>query len=404
MKSSLIVDLVRISTVYTRDVSLSNHFFDTLRKDYEEFDQWYSRIAAEGRQAWIISSKNDIDALCIFKEEYEGEKINDVGDTLSGRFLKLCTLKVADTGMKYGQRLLYSAFCYCVKNSLKSVYVQVRDGKYSHLTKLLEDYGFEDRGRYKKDICYVKDMTPGAVFPSSRAPNLAFDYFRVHYPYHLDDSNIRKFIVSLTPSEHDILFPDARNQLLAIPLPNRSILGDANAIKKIIARNTYFTYIRRGDLLFFCRKPHRGKKGVTIECVGVVEMRKQYRNIGNIPKEVLDRIPVDLEVISRMIKKSGYVMIVAFRLIPTISHAFKVADEIVDSMQGDMTFLKDELYQKYLKGRLDMFGVSNEKVGSKGGGEDKSGELSLLLCRQLCSRLKNRLLKLAKSLSNEDSH
>ena len=105
MKSSLIVDLVRISTVYTRDVSLSNHFFDTLRKDYEEFDQWYSRIAAEGRQAWIISSKNDIDALCIFKEEYEGEKINDVGDTLSGRFLKLCTLKVADTGMKYGQRL-----------------------------------------------------------------------------------------------------------------------------------------------------------------------------------------------------------------------------------------------------------------------------------------------------------
>lgn len=362
MTDSSKVNLVRISTVYTRDIPVSIPFFDSLREDYKGFNEWYNRTAAENRQAWIVGTRDSVDALCIFKEEVEGEKINDSGETLPRRFLKLCTLKVAEVGVKYGQRLLYSAFLYCLINDLSAVYVQVRIGRHNELIELLKDYGFKVNGKYNNDLCFVKDMTRGDLFPSSRAPNLVFDYFRTHYPYHLDDINVRKFVVALSQGEHDILFPDARNQMLALPLPNRHMFGETNAIKKIFAKNIGFKWIRKGDILFFYQKDRRG--GATIECMGVVENCKKYRNIAEIPSEILDRLPIGREVVNRFLERTKYVMIVSFRLVPTSSQGLsrkELREGIFNSTRStryEVLRLADELYREFFKGKIDRFGVS----------------------------------------------
>ena len=363
MNDSSKVNLVRISTVYTRDIPVSIPFFDSLREDYEGFDEWYNRTAAENRQAWVVGTRDSIDALCIFKEEIEGEQINDSGETLPRRFLKLCTLKVAEVGVKYGQRLLYSAFLHCINNDLSAVYVQVRIGRHNELIELLKDYGFEVNGKYNNDLCLVKDMTRGNSFPSSRAPNLVFDYFRSHYPYHLDDKNVRKFIVSLSQAEHDILFPDARNQMLALPLPNRHMFGETNAIKKIFAKNVGFKWIRKGDILFFYQKDRKG--GSTIECMGIVENCKKYRKVAEIPDEIIDRLPIGREVVNRFLERAKYVMIVSFRLVPSPSQGLsrkELRDGILDLTRltrNEVYSLTDELYRKIFKGKIDDFGVSD---------------------------------------------
>ena len=43
------IDLARISTVPLKDMPISDPFFDSLREDYQEFNDWYLRVAAEGR-------------------------------------------------------------------------------------------------------------------------------------------------------------------------------------------------------------------------------------------------------------------------------------------------------------------------------------------------------------------
>lgn len=354
------VDLVRISTAYIRDIDVGDPFFDSLREDYNGFNDWYGRVSEQRRKAWIVSHKHPIDALCIFKEELVGDQINDQGESLPGHFLKLCTFKVADLGVKYGERLLYAAFCYCMRNKLSSVYVQVREFKHKELVNLLLRYGFVEKGRYKQDVCYVKDMTPGIVPRDALSPYKRFEYAMLHYPYHLDDERVGKFLVSMTAAEHDVLFPDARNQVLAFPTFDCPVFGEMNAISKMFARNVGVKALHKGDLLFFYQKGGKRNGGCDVESMGIVEDIRRYNSSSGIPENDLNRLPISRETVRDLIAKAGYVILIHFRLIQYFDRPI-TRDELLaarfEPNHRDVRQISEEVYRHLIKPRTASYGV-----------------------------------------------
>jgi hypothetical protein len=48
-------------------LDLTDHFFDSLRNGYAQFDNWFNRKCCQaGRHAWVCSDKTGIDAICIY--------------------------------------------------------------------------------------------------------------------------------------------------------------------------------------------------------------------------------------------------------------------------------------------------------------------------------------------------
>ncbi len=357
------IDLVRISTRMIRDIDVADHFFDSLREDYVEFDQWYARAAAQNRKAWIVSDRRPIDALCIFKEELVGEAVNDQKETLPGQFLKLCTLKVAELGVKYGERLLFAAFHYCMQRRLTAVYVQVREGKHLELVELLLRFGFVEKGRYRKDVTYVKDMTPGIVSRDLGSPEQRFEYAKLHYPYHRDEETVGKFFVAISATEHDLLFPDAMNQFLAFPTLERPIVGEMNAIRKIFVSNVGIKALHEGDLLFFYQKGGGRNGGSNIECMGIVESVSRYDALNDIPESDICCLAISRDVINELISKANYVIIVCFRFIQRLEKPIKRKELIRERFEPnhrDVRQLPEFVYRNLIKPRTSLYGVSYE--------------------------------------------
>lgn len=106
---------------------LSGTFFDSLRASYDtpqrSFDRWFREKAQTGRKAWVARSENGVvEAVCIYAIQFD-EIINDDGESLEGRSLKLCTFKVAEQkrGQKIGELFLKAAFRYATENACENV-------------------------------------------------------------------------------------------------------------------------------------------------------------------------------------------------------------------------------------------------------------------------------------------
>ena len=102
------VSLPNINDVelHTLAEQLPGLFFDSIRANYDGFDNWFRRKAREGRHAWVYrdGAGADISAICIYTVQAD-ERITDDGRVLDGDALKLCTFKVGEAvrGRKYRQ-------------------------------------------------------------------------------------------------------------------------------------------------------------------------------------------------------------------------------------------------------------------------------------------------------------
>lgn len=100
-------------------------FFESLRRSYDNFNKWFQKCAEDKRKCWCIENESGkVVAICIYKHE-QNAQLTDSGDFIPIRILKLCKFKVGAMarGKKLGERLLYIAFDYCVKNNLDWVYL-----------------------------------------------------------------------------------------------------------------------------------------------------------------------------------------------------------------------------------------------------------------------------------------
>jgi hypothetical protein len=203
-------------------------------------------------------------ALCVYAIQ-ENETINDLGEALPGRALKLCTFKVAERvrGRKIGELFLKAAFRYASENACPNIFIHAHPERHPYLIQLLEDFGFVGRGSYQGDTVFVK------AHPAEPPPiNLpAPDYVRLYYPHYRSDDQVSKYLIPIRPEYHTILFPDyespAQRQLALFRPQNFA----GNAIRLAYLCHTPTRSVRAGDVLLFYRT--NDERAVTT--VGVVD-------------------------------------------------------------------------------------------------------------------------------------
>lgn len=296
--------------LYSLSPELPEDFFNSLRKDYQQppFDEWFARKAQEGRHAWVCRGEGgSLGAICIYAIQ-ENEKINNAGEILPGKSLKLCTFKVGEPvrGRKIGELFLKAAFRYASENKCAHIFVHGNAEKQPYLATLLEEFGFSPRGDYGDDLVWVKEHPV-------RAPVLdieANEYVRRYFPHFRQDAGVGKYLVPIQPAYHDILFPDysspRKKQLHLFDEPQKHV---GNAIKLAYLCHTPTTTVAPGDILLFYRT-HDEKLVTTL---AVVDDFKILADPADIATLVSRRTVYSVEDIERMAEQD--VKVILFRLI-----------------------------------------------------------------------------------------
>lgn len=254
------------------EIDLSDGFFDSLKSDYREFPEWFSRKA--DKQAFVIyNDQHHLEAFLYLKNESKSE-VDDYIDPelpLENR-LKLATLKVAEggQGFKYGEGLLKIAFDTARQTRARYIYVTVFP-KHFLLIQLLQQLGFKKHGIKSTangmEEVYIRLLTEkyDATSPLSS------------YPFVPQNPTYPVRIVPIEAEYHSLLFP-ASDLRGAQHLANEYIPA-SNAIRKAyLAKGPNAGPTAPGDLLFFYRKKHPDELGASryksaVTTLGVVEKR-----------------------------------------------------------------------------------------------------------------------------------
>ncbi len=245
------------------EIDKGQSFFDSIRQTYVGFDSWYQKCAGQQRKCWSIEDdKGKLVAICIYKIEEEIKLDN--GNSVKGKILKLCTFKVdvSARGKKLGERLLYIAFDYCVKNNIDWVYLHTYGEEQKTLVGLCEEYGFYRLGKYKQDDVYIKPM------------KLRYDHLGSleslirYYPFFEDNDSVQKFIIPIQPKYHEDLFPDVSSMKNSLFESDQNLFtSQGNTIKKAYLCHSHIKLIKKGDVVLFYRSHDRK----SIQCMGIVE-------------------------------------------------------------------------------------------------------------------------------------
>ena len=260
------------------------------------------------RQAEMLvfeDGTGNIVAVCIYKHEQDAQ-LTDNGEVIPGRILKLCTFKVdiKARGKKLGERLLYIAFDYCVKNKLDWVYLHTFGEEQKTLVGLCLDYGFYCLGKYKQDDVYIKPMKLMDDDCSS------LDSLIRYYPYFKDNESVQKFIIPIRPQYHEDLFPDFSNMKGSLFEKDQSLYScQGNTIKKAYLCHSKIKTIHKGDIILF----YRSKDRKSIQCMGIVEDVLFSENIDEVFPTIAKRTVYSYSDLLKILEKKT--LVILFRYI-----------------------------------------------------------------------------------------
>lgn len=229
-----------------KDIALTDPFFDTLKRDYPEFAEWFATKA--DKTAFTFKAESGaLDGFLYLK--WEDGEVADVKPALpASRRLKIGTFKVNPHGTRLGERFIKRAFDTATEGQAEALYVTVFE-KHEALVQLFIRYGFVKVG--------VKLSAVGAeeaVYERRLdriVDDVVLDYPRI--PLKKD----RHFVLSLYPQWHSRLLPDS-----LLKTESASILQDVshtNSIHKIyLAAMPGVQQLKRGDILLIYRTAEGG--------------------------------------------------------------------------------------------------------------------------------------------------
>lgn len=287
---------------------LATEFFDSLRLGYPDFDDWFRRKARENRRAWIYRDElGHVAALCIYTVQ-TGEPINDASMCLNGDALKLCTFKVGEKvrGRKIGELFLKAAFRYATERACEHLFIHANAERHDYLLRLLDDFGFAQRGIYNGDQVLVKDHPRVAPEGTGIEP---LEYVRLYFPHYRHDAAVQKFIVPIQPRYHDVLLPDYRPHQARLFSGHNNV---GNAIKLAYLCHAPTNSIRPGDILLIYRTSD--EKAVT--SIGVVDKFKVLQDAAEIASLVSRRTvysQAEIEAMAATLTK-----VILFRLVENL--------------------------------------------------------------------------------------
>lgn len=225
------------------EISLEDPIFDSIRDDYDGFDDWFkSNCQAGQRDAFVIDGGDSLAGICILKDEDDEEY------GLPGGRLKLCTVKVAEPHrrQRYGALLLKAALDNAVRRDRTGLYVTVFD-RHHELIRLLADLGFEIAPQVT-ELGELVMWRPLAPPPDAIVELDGFEFNRRYGPYNVKP-DVPMHIVPIQPQWEERLFPEGRRQL--------ELVGEnaacGNDLRKAYLSRASTGQLARGDLVLFYR-------------------------------------------------------------------------------------------------------------------------------------------------------
>ena len=234
------------------ECQLSDPLFDSLKKDYDGFEDWFKKKSESGEDAYVYD-ENGIQAFLYIKDLDSEE----VGDLPAEPRMKIGTLKIGSAveGRRLGEGAIGIALWRWQRSELDQIYITV----YPHhddLIVLLRTYGFEKCGKKGGEDVFVRDKR-----------NMRYDTVRTSFPY-LNPNFSRGKYIPIEEAYHDSMFQysDLMNTLQDI-----GEMYVSNGItKNFIATPAGLIDYLPGDVAFIYRKsgtdPKTYKSVVTSYC------------------------------------------------------------------------------------------------------------------------------------------
>jgi predicted nucleic acid-binding protein len=288
--------------LYNLDVYDS--FFDSLKEEYPEFDEWFREKSRQGRKCWVyLKDDNTIGALLIYK--IENEPIDSDPPLPRKKRLKLCTFKATVLGRKIGELFIKLSVEYSIKNSLEEIYLTHFTKEEDYLVDLITEYGFYNTARNRRgEDVYIKELFPDREKLRSLSP---VEVSKKFWPSFYDGSKVRKFIVPIRPEYHDRLFIEYRGRQTRINEHLGQFIIEGNTIKKAYLCHSRISKIYPGDVLLFYRS-HDHKE---LTSLGVIEQAYLgLRDKDKIMRYVGRRTVYSVDEVERMTRKP--VMVILF--------------------------------------------------------------------------------------------
>ena len=177
---------------YLSELDINDSFFDSLKEDYPEFEEWYNKKAEEGKQAFAYIDENGIGAFVMLKKG-EREEISLDSQLLPARSrLKISTLKLSERveGIRLGEGAIGIALWNWLESDDEEIYVTVFD-KYRKLIEMLQKFGFEltgynsrHEGVYLRSKNSIDFSTPYTSFPFINKETLNFAMLPIEAKWH----------------------------------------------------------------------------------------------------------------------------------------------------------------------------------------------------------------------------
>jgi len=190
--------MANIESQYFRDISLEDEFFNSLKADYKEFEDWFKKKAIEEKPAFVLYENNTLMAFLYLKIE------NDVDESITPKLtrkrrLKVGTFKIDAHGTKLGERFIKKIFDIAIFKKVDEIYVTIFE-KHKGLLNLLETFGFY-RNATKTTHNGIELVLVKNIY------NVKNDILKDYPIVQTEDKN--KFVLSIHPKFHTKLFSDS---------------------------------------------------------------------------------------------------------------------------------------------------------------------------------------------------
>lgn len=220
------------------DIDCNDIFFESLKKDYPGFEDWY--MSKKDRKALTYFCNGRLSAFLSLKEETEEICLNDkiLPNILR---IKISTLKIDATvgRQRLGEGFIGVALWNWQKSAADEIYVTIFP-KHQTLIDLLEKFGFKKIG-VKRNGEYVLLKSKKNI-----------DYSNAYSAFPFVNPFLKKGgIIPINDKFHDRLFPYSDTVLRPIEV-EESVAG--NGVTKIYIGTPYTaTHYSIGDLVFIYR-------------------------------------------------------------------------------------------------------------------------------------------------------
>ncbi len=227
------------------DCDINDLFFDSLKNDYPEFEDWYNKKALEGKEAFTYSDEFGLGAFVMLKFDEEEEIHLDTGILPITKRLKISTLKLSERiqGNRLGEGAIGIALWKWLECNDDEIYVTVFP-KHKKLIEMLAKFGFNLAGNKSNGECvYLKSKK-----------HIDFSTPYTSFPF-INPNQDKCYLLPIEAEWHDKLFPYSE---LRNTIQQTEEFAAANGVTKtyICFPCTDLSYLSNHTILIY-------RKGVT---------------------------------------------------------------------------------------------------------------------------------------------